>query len=226
MNRFIGSIFISHSSQDPDYLATKTLAEALEGTGFDVWWDKERLEGGAFFPVEILEAIIRQHFFVFIVSERSVASKWCRRELVKAAELEKDIKPLILEHVAKEESPIELAGLQYVEIGAGIADSLPSILRALGIGAASLRSIPDDPFARDGQLLKTIAEQLPYAKTFTDSPNLVEMLKNIGLKCSETGRAKELLRNMTSPSLCSSRLGMQCIDYDKVSAYLLREWYK
>lgn len=65
MNRRIASIFISHSAREPDHTVTKGLADALQNAGFDVWWDKEGLEGGEFFPVEILEAIIRQHFSSF-----------------------------------------------------------------------------------------------------------------------------------------------------------------
>jgi len=91
----IGTVFISHSSQEPDYSATQALSEALEGIGIDVWWDKEGLEGGDFFAVEILEAIIRRRFFIFIVSERSIQSKWCLRELIRATELDKEIKPLV-----------------------------------------------------------------------------------------------------------------------------------
>lgn len=225
MKSTIGSVFISHSSREPDFGIAKTLAEALESIGINVWWDKEGLEGGDYFPVEILEAVIRQHFFIFIVSKRSVRSKWCLRELIRATELEKDIKPLILEQVPHKNSTLELAGLQYVDIGTGIKNSLPSILRSLGIGQTSAPNILDDPFARDGRLIETIAEQLRYAKTFTDTLNLVHMLKNIGTQCAETDRAKEIFKNMTSPSLFTGG-GVRRIDYEKVRSFLLYEWSK
>jgi hypothetical protein len=154
MNKGIGPVFISHSSQEPDYSVAGSLAEALAEIGIDVWWDVNRLEGGDFFPVEILEAIIRQHFFLFIVSERSLASKWCLRELIRATDLGKDVKPLILGHVPNEKAPLELAGLQGVDISTGIANSLPAILRALGLGETSPQNVLDDPFARDGRLIK------------------------------------------------------------------------
>jgi hypothetical protein len=226
MKSAIGSVFISHSSREPDFTITKSLAESLEGIGVNVWWDKEGLEGGDYFPVEILEAIIRQHFFVFIISNESIKSKWCLRELIRATELEKDIKPLLLEHIPKEKSPLELAGLQYVDISSGIQNSLPSILRALGIGETKIPNVLDDPFARDGHLIEVIAEQLRYAKTFTDTLNLVYMLKNIGMKCAETDRAKTIFENMASLSLFSMQGGMRRIDYEKVRQYLLYEWTK
>lgn len=226
MKSAIGSVFISHSSREPDFSITKSLAETLESIGVNVWWDKEGLEGGDYFPVEILEAIIRQHFFIFIISKESIKSKWCLRELIRATELEKDINPLLLEHVPKDKSPLELAGLQYVDISSGVQNSLPSILRALGIGETAVPNVLDDPFARDGHLIEIIAEQLRYAKTFTDTLNLVYMLRSIGMKCSETDRAKEIFENMASLSLFSVQGGIRRIDYEKVRVYLLYEWSK
>jgi hypothetical protein len=226
MKSTIGSVFISHSSREPDFSITKSLAESLEDVGVNVWWDKEGLEGGDYFPVEILEAIIRQHFFIFIISNESIKSKWCLRELIRATELEKDIKPLLLENIPKEKSPLELAGLHYVDVSPGIQNSLPSILRALGIGETTIPNVLDDPFAHDGHLIEVIAEQLRYAKTFTDTLNLVYMLKNIGSKCAETDRAKAIFENMASLSLFSVQGGFRRIDYEKVRAYLFFEWTK
>ena len=226
MNKRIGTVFISHSSQEPDYSVTKSLAEALEGIGIDVWWDVKGLEGGDFFPVEILEAIIRQHFFLFVVSERSLNSKWCLRELIRATDLGKDVKPLILEHMPHETSPLELAGLQVVDISIGIPNSMPAVLRALGLGETSPQNVLDDPFARDGRLVEVIAEQLRVARAFTDTLNLVQLLRNIGLRCAETDRAREIFEHMTSLALFSPRGGMRQIDYEKVRSYLLHEWQK
>ena len=226
MSNSIGTVFISHSSLEPDFSVTRSLAEGLESIGINVWWDKEGLEGGDFFPAEILEAIIRQRFFIFIISQRSIESKWCLRELIRATELGKDIKPLLLEHISNEKSPLELAGIQYIDISTGIQKSMPSILRALGIGETYAQNVLDDPFARDGLLIEVIADQLRYANTFTDTLNLVYMLRNIGMKCSETDRAKEIFENMASLSLFSVRGGIRCIDYEKVRSYLLHEWLK
>ncbi|NYT00632.1 MAG: toll/interleukin-1 receptor domain-containing protein [Methanocellales archaeon] len=221
MNSKIGSIFISHSVKNPDYEVTEILAKSLEEVGFNVWWDKERLEGGDFFPVEILEAIIKQNYFIYIISMHSIASKWCLRELIRATELDKKIIPLLLEKIPNETSPLELAGLHYIDIRLGISEAFPDILKALGLGMPSNKQILDDPFAKDGNLIKTIAEQLTYAKTFTNSLNLILMLEKIGIRCCETERASNLFKGMRSQSHFT---GMK-IDYDKVRAYLLTEWY-
>lgn len=58
--------------------------------------------------------------------------------------------PLILEPVSDELLPLQLTGLQYVQMSTGVTDALPGILRALGLGPSSA-AIPDDPFARYGR---------------------------------------------------------------------------
>lgn len=218
----VGSVFISHSSKDPDYGVAEALARSLEQVGLDVWWDKDRLEGGDVFPAEIVEAIIRQRAFLFILSQRSSKSKWCLRELARADELPKEIIPLKLEEVPAGQQPLQLAGLQYVPIGAGISNSLDDILKALGLGLRSKFQAPDDPFARDARLIQAIANQLNYAKTFTDTLNLVLLLKSIGEAICETDRARNLLQGMLSRDQYSGGR----ISYDKVRDSLLTGWFK
>jgi len=220
----IASVFISHSAQEPDHFVTRSLATGLQDVGFSVWWDEDGLEGGDFFAVEILEAIIRQRQFLFVISPRSITSKWCQRELIRATELGKEIIPLMLEQVPTERLPLEIAGIQYVNIGRGVQESLPSILKALGVGERASTPALEDPFARDGQLVQAIADQLPYAKSFTDSLNMVMLLQNIGLSCCQTDRAREIFAGMRGPGNWSSAGGMRRIDYDKVRSYLLQSW--
>jgi len=219
----LGTVFLSHSAREPDHSVTQSLAEALTGVGLDVWWDRDGLEGGDFFAVEILEAIIRQRFFLFIVSPRSVESRWCLRELVRATELGKQTIPLILEEVPDGILPLELAGLQYVQISRGVDDALPAILRALGAGPSS-PGLPNDPFARDGRLISAIATQLPYATTFTGSLNMVLLLEKIGLECCETERARTIFAGMRNDKNWSLSGAVKKIDYRKVKDYLLRTW--
>lgn len=219
----LGTVFLSHSAREPDHAVTRALAEALTEVGLDVWWDRDGLEGGDFFAVEILEAIIRQRVFLFIVSPRSVSSHWCLRELVRATDLGKETIPVILEPVSDELLPLQLTGLQYVHMSTGVTDALPGILRALGLGPSSA-AIPDDPFARDGRLITAIAEQLHYAAGFTDTLNMVQLLQNIGLACCETERARVIFQGMRDLQHFSSGGGVRKIDYGKVRAYLLRTW--
>jgi hypothetical protein len=218
----VGSVFISHSSKEPDYAVAEALARSLEQVGLDVWWDKDRLEGGDLFPAEIVEAIIKQRAFLYILSPRSSQSKWCLRELARADELAKEIIPLKLEQVPAGEQPLQLAGLQYVPVGAGVSNSLDNILTALGLGLRSKFQPPHDPFARDALLIQTLANQLNYAKTFTDALNLVLLLKSIGEAICETDRARNLLQGMLSRAHYSGGR----ISYDKVRDSLLTGWFK
>ena len=215
-----GSVFISHSSKSPDFDMTKVLAEKLLGSGLNVWWDKDGLEGGHQFTAEILEAIIRQHYFLFVFSKHSIGSSWCRRELARASELGKTIIPLKLDNVPVESHPLELAGLLYIELQQGVEVAFPSISRALGLGLRQTYDPSDDPFARDGRLMQAIAEQLQYGKSFTNALNLVQLLSNIGQRCCETERARAIFAGMAQRRhYTGSR-----IDYDKVASYLLSAW--
>lgn len=215
-----GSVFISHSSRQPDFEMTERLAGKLKEAGLDVWWDFQKLEGGQAFPVEILEAIIRQHYFLFLMSGHSVTSDWCRREVTRAVELGKIVVPIRLDDVPPERTPLELAGLQWIDLRKGIDSALPAVYRVLGLGLAGSFELSDDPFSRDGRLVAAIAEQLNYGKTFTDSLNLVQLLSNIGLRCCATERARALFAGMVN---LKNYRGSK-IDYDKVTVHLLQGW--
>ncbi|MGH9867501.1 MAG: toll/interleukin-1 receptor domain-containing protein [Candidatus Polarisedimenticolia bacterium] len=216
----IGSVFISHSSQDPDRGMAGTLASRLTEQGLDVWWDEAGLEGGAVFPAEILEAIIRQESFLYMLSPRSAASRWCQRELVRAVELGKLVIPLLVENVSSERQPLEIAGLQRIDIRSGVDRNLDALLHRLGVRLIGEPARYDNPLARDERLLRALAAALTEAKSFTDALNMVGLLKNIGLQCVETERAARILRRLrpfdhyTGPR----------IDFAKVSAWLIREW--
>lgn len=215
-----GSVFISHSSKHPDYDMAKALVAKLARCGLNVWWDKDSLEGGHEFTAEIVEAIIRQHYFLFLLSKHSVSSKWCHRELARASELGKTIIPLKLADVPARKLPLELAGLQYIDLRQGVEAAFASVSRALGLSLGQAYDPNSDPFARDGRLVQAIAEQLQYGKSFTDALNLVQLLSNIGQRCCETERTRSLFAGMIQRGhYTGSR-----IDYDKVSAYLIRGW--
>ena len=52
-----GSVFISHSSRQPDFEVTERLVDKLEEAGSRYGGTRKSLEAGQMFPVEILEAI-------------------------------------------------------------------------------------------------------------------------------------------------------------------------
>ncbi|MGH8609682.1 MAG: toll/interleukin-1 receptor domain-containing protein [Gammaproteobacteria bacterium] len=217
-----GTVFISHSSRSPDFEFAQALEERLSSTGLDVWWDKGGLEDGSTFTAEIVAAIIRQYHFVFILSENSVASQWCRREVARAVDLAKSIVPIRVDDLPNEQSPLELAGLSYIDGRQGLDVCFGDVSRALGLGLSATYDPSSDPFARDGRLLQAIAGQLRYGRTFTNALNLVRLLSNIGTQCCETQRAKAIFAEMLDRRHYT---GMH-IDYDKVSEYLAQAWHE
>lgn len=77
------SIFISYSHKDTE--TVKYIAEIIEkASGYTIWFDKNLRGGENYFSV-IANQIVSSDFFAFIVSENSVVSDWCLRELEFAA---------------------------------------------------------------------------------------------------------------------------------------------
>lgn len=216
----IGSVFISHSSQEPDREMAATLAARLEDHNLDVWWDEGGLLGGDVFPAEILEAIIARESFLFMLSPRSVASRWCRRELICAVQIGKPIIPLLVEEVPPAQRPLEIAELQWIDMRSGVDRGLDPLLRSLGVTPVARPETADTPFARDELLIRALATALTEARGFTDALNMVYLLQRIGLQCVETERAERIWKRLRPLDHYSGPR----VDFDKVRIWLLHEW--
>ncbi len=73
------SAFISYAHEDKEL--AQALADALRSRGCRIWIDVERMRTGDSLIVRIAEAINSVDFLLAIVSEESVKSSWCKREL-------------------------------------------------------------------------------------------------------------------------------------------------
>lgn len=83
------SIFISYSHEDK--ATVDSIVETIQRvTDMEVWYDPN-LRGGALYFSVIADQIAGCKYFVFIVSEDSVRSDWCLRELEFAASEQKAI---------------------------------------------------------------------------------------------------------------------------------------
>lgn len=90
-------IFISYSHKDSKEV--KKIAEIiLETTGKKVWYDTS-LRGGEHYFSKIANQIAACSYFVFVVSDNSVHSDWCKRELEFAANENKRIIAVWLENI-------------------------------------------------------------------------------------------------------------------------------
>lgn len=72
-------IFISYSH--PDKNQVESIVNILnKNTEHEIWYDNELRGGDHYFSV-IAEQILKNEYFIFVVSRNSVASEWCRLEL-------------------------------------------------------------------------------------------------------------------------------------------------
>ena len=142
-----GHVFISHSTKDDPTVAA--ISRALRSLEIETWTDSRRFSGGDKLEKEVEDAIDRAHHFIAVLSLNAVNSKWVKREIDYALNVEKGredgfkvISVLI--------PPIESGSLGLYfgqepvavkfDVGpAGIDKVLPRLMEALG------HQLPVDP---------------------------------------------------------------------------------
>ncbi len=88
-------VFISYSSKDKD--KARLLGANLRRDGFTVWRDREGLNPGGQFQIELEQALRRADVVLALFSKASYESEWVRNELLFAKDNRKVIVPLMLE---------------------------------------------------------------------------------------------------------------------------------
>ena len=123
----MAKIFISYSRRDMDEV--DSLIEVLESAKHDVWVDRQDIRAGAQWQTSIVQAIIEADYFILALSPNSIKSDNVRRELVIAANNQKQIIPICIEEDVEPpyEMQYQLAGLQRITI----PKNLPALLSAL-----------------------------------------------------------------------------------------------
>jgi hypothetical protein len=129
----VASIFISYSHADQ--ALARALAETLRRLGFKVWIDEGELKVGDSLIERIATAIADIDFFLALVSESSVGSKWCRKELALAVtgELGREGVRVLPVQVDGAAMPPSLADVYYLkldhsnvdEVAQAVADAIP-----------------------------------------------------------------------------------------------------
>lgn len=117
-------IFISYAS--PNRAFALRLADNLDRF-FDVWIDREGLEGGVAWENRIDQAIKDCGLFLVIVSPESNDSSWVHRETLRAQSLKKPCVPALLQG----ELPLRLLELQYVDFRGEYEGGFRDLLEAL-----------------------------------------------------------------------------------------------
>ena len=113
-------VFISYSRADSD-LARK-LNDALQLQGKTTWFDQESIASGSDFQQEINRGIKASDNFVFIISERSVNSPYCKGEVEYAASLNKRFVTVLHQQVLSGDLHPELAKVQWIDFNSNKQD--------------------------------------------------------------------------------------------------------
>ncbi|MGB6297166.1 MAG: toll/interleukin-1 receptor domain-containing protein [Rivularia sp. (in: cyanobacteria)] len=113
-------VFISYSRADSD-LARK-LNDALQLQGKTTWFDQESIASGSDFQQEINRGIKASDNFVFIISERSVNSPYCKGEVEYAASLNKRFVTVLHQQVNTSDLHPELAKVQWIDFNSNKQD--------------------------------------------------------------------------------------------------------
>lgn len=87
------TIFISHSGQDNAW--SECVVTQLKAVGFNVWFDKNSLEGGDTWIRQLETEIPARDVFVLIISPDSLSSQWVQREIHLAMITQRRIIPIM-----------------------------------------------------------------------------------------------------------------------------------
>jgi hypothetical protein len=110
------SVFISY--QHGDKPIARALAEGLRDEGLEVWIDEDELLAGDSLIERISTAVEGIDFFCALVSQTSVKSRWCQKELSLAmtGELGREGVTVIPVRVGAVPMPASLADKLYIEL--------------------------------------------------------------------------------------------------------------
>jgi hypothetical protein len=137
-------VFVSYSRHDSDFVAR--LVAVLEANRHDVWLDATDLRGSDEWRQSIVDAIRAADVVVLVISPRSMASTDVEREITVAAEEQRRILPVVLEHADLTGSiRYELAGVQHISFeGQPFDDAASKLLEAIQAPSATTSRSPTE----------------------------------------------------------------------------------
>ena len=107
----MNSIFLSYTHEDRD--TARSLADALEGRGWAVWWDRH-IRPGESFGKAIQKQIDDAMCVIVLWSGSSVTSEWVEAESARAKQAKKLV-PVLIEPVA-DRIPLEFSRLSALDL--------------------------------------------------------------------------------------------------------------
>lgn len=122
------SIFISHSSQDKEFV--RRIAADLQARGLRVWLDEAEIKVGDSITDRISEAIKETDFVLVVLSEHSIKSNWVQKEVKLALTKEKESNRIYLLPVVigKPEIPKFMEDKLYVDLNESYEKGIRAIV--------------------------------------------------------------------------------------------------
>ncbi|MEM1135721.1 MAG: TIR domain-containing protein [Bacteroidota bacterium] len=106
-------VFISYASENS--MLRDRVKNALASYAITTWVHNKDIRSGQDFATAINEGIEHADSLVFFISNQSLLSEYCRKELDYALALNKRIIPVLIEKEITVEQPKELAALQFID---------------------------------------------------------------------------------------------------------------
>jgi len=175
-------VFISYSRKDLTFI--ERLAADLKDSGFEVWYDLSKLEGGARWNRVIEQAIEDSQYVVVVLSPDSVASEWVDDEVGYAKRLKKKVIPL---HYLQCKIGLVYGNLNYIDVqGRKYIDNFNQILRALNAPAVGRVSNPTPSVKPEQSQAKSLTYEMPAQKPIEQKKPAVETPKPVHAAQSPT----------------------------------------
>ena len=187
-------IFITYAREDGSTVSQ--LGDDLEGSQRQVWIDRD-LTGGQAWWEEILKQIRTCDLYVFALSESSLRSRPCLRELEYAQALGRPLLPIKVGEVSIQQAPRVIADAQVVDYVGRTPDGVLALRDALD-AAPSAPALPDplpEPPAVPISYFGHYREQVSAdSLSFAEQQSLLLELKNHFGNEDDRDDAVDLLR--------------------------------
>jgi WD40 repeat protein len=131
------SIFISYAHADASEVAAR-LWQDLSREGFDVWFDRRRIAGGASWTTEIETALDGCDILLALLTAGSYASDLCRAEQLRGLRKGKRVIPLLVQPASEIPLHLESKNYQVFTGTKAYTDQLAILIGDIGRGASGV----------------------------------------------------------------------------------------
>jgi hypothetical protein len=111
-------VFISHATPDRNFVEQEIIP-LLEKNGVETWYARTDIQGAAEWERAILAGLRSCDHFLVVMSPRSAASKWVKREVDWAFTKDRPVVPVMLEDCDPDAFHFGLAAIQFVDFRGG-----------------------------------------------------------------------------------------------------------